>query len=190
MRESVLSSEVVVPCARAWAKESTSSACASPRLRWSRPQQGLTFNVYRGSVSRPPQLPNPSQLVCLVPGLPGLQANDTQVPAPGGLFYYLVSARNTCGESAAGQNGAGVFYSAPAPCGVPGGDFDTDGVQDAAFQSRTAVQALLDLRAGKAVPPLLLDPGLVVHRDNLEKEKGRVWGAAVAEKGRATAARQ
>ena len=36
MRESVLSSETVAPCARATSKESTSSACAMPRLRWSR----------------------------------------------------------------------------------------------------------------------------------------------------------
>jgi inositol transport system substrate-binding protein len=62
------------------------------------------------------------------------------------------------------------------------GYLDADGVQDAAFQSRAAVQAVLDLRAGKVVQPLLLDPGLIIHRENLEQEKSRMWGALIADR--------
>lgn len=60
------------------------------------------------------------------------------------------------------------------------GYLDADGVQDAYFQSKLTVQAILDLRAGKPVPAVKLDPGLVVTQANLASHANRMWGAAVA----------
>jgi ABC-type sugar transport system substrate-binding protein len=109
------------------------------------------------------------------------------------MLPSIVSALKTAGKyKKAGDPGHVLLGSfdgdATAFTMLREGYLDADGVQDAGFQSRAAVQAVLDLRAGKKVEPLLLDPGLVIHRDNLEKDKGRMWGAALAEKRPATAA--
>ena len=56
---------------------------------------------------------------------------------------------------------------------------DADGVQDAAFESSAAVQAVLDLRAGKEVPERILDKGFVIHQGNLKEASERMWGARV-----------
>jgi len=34
----------------------------------------------------------------------------------------------------------------------------------------------------KEVPPLILDPGFVIHQGNLEEKKARMWGANVGRK--------
>ena len=57
------------------------------------------------------------------------------------------------------------------------GYLDADGVQDAYFESAAAVQAVLDLKAGKDVPPFIKDPGFVMHRGNLDAAASRMWGA-------------
>jgi hypothetical protein len=41
------------------------------------------------------------------------------------------------------------------------------------------VQALVDLRAGKKVDELILDPGFVIHQGNLAEKAPRMWGAQV-----------
>ena len=56
---------------------------------------------------------------------------------------------------------------------------DATGVQDVYFEAEQTVQALLDQRAGKTPPPLILDPGFVIHQGNLETMKARMWGAKV-----------
>lgn len=61
------------------------------------------------------------------------------------------------------------------------GYLDADGVQDMAFESEQAVQAILDLRDGKEVPELIQDPGFVIHQDNLKTEAPRMWGANVGQ---------
>lgn len=60
------------------------------------------------------------------------------------------------------------------------GYLDATGVQDVYFEAEQTVQALLDQRAGKTPPPLILDPGFVIHQGNLETMKARMWGARVA----------
>lgn len=60
------------------------------------------------------------------------------------------------------------------------GYLDATGVQDVYFEAEQAVQALLDQLAGKEVPPVILDPGFVIHQGNLEEKKSRMWGAQVA----------
>jgi ABC-type sugar transport system substrate-binding protein len=57
------------------------------------------------------------------------------------------------------------------------GYLDADGVQDAYFESAGAVQAVMDLRAGKDVPESIKDPGFVIHQGNLHEATSRMWGA-------------
>ncbi len=57
------------------------------------------------------------------------------------------------------------------------GYLDADGVQDMFFESEQAVQAIVDLRAGKEVAPIIKDPGFVIHQENLEEKASRMWGA-------------
>ena len=56
---------------------------------------------------------------------------------------------------------------------------DATGVQDVYFEAEQTVQALLDQRAGKTPPPLILDPGFVIHQGNLETMKARMWGTKI-----------
>jgi inositol transport system substrate-binding protein len=92
---------------------------------------------------------------------------------------------------------AGKFQPAGAPGHVILGGFDGDatayqmlkdgyldatGVQDVYFEAAQSVQGVLDLRAGKEVPPLILDPGFVIHRGNLAEKSAQMWGAQVAGK--------
>lgn len=62
------------------------------------------------------------------------------------------------------------------------GYLDATGVQDVYFEARQAVQAILDLRAGQPVPPLILDPGFVIHQGNLGEKSAQMWGAAAKRK--------
>jgi inositol transport system substrate-binding protein len=62
------------------------------------------------------------------------------------------------------------------------GYLDATGVQDVFFEARASIQAVLDARAGKAVPPVILDPGFVIHQGNKDAMAPRMWGAQVARK--------
>jgi ABC-type sugar transport system substrate-binding protein len=57
------------------------------------------------------------------------------------------------------------------------GYLDATGVQDVFFEVQASVQAILDARAGKAVPATILDPGFVIHAANLQEMAPRMWGA-------------
>lgn len=59
------------------------------------------------------------------------------------------------------------------------GYLDATGVQDVYFEAEQTVQALVDLMDGKEVPPLIQDPGFVIHQGNLEEMAPRTWGANV-----------
>lgn len=56
---------------------------------------------------------------------------------------------------------------------------DATGVQDVYFEARQCIQAILDLRAGKEVPDVILDPGFVIHQGNLAGKSAQMWGAQV-----------
>jgi ABC-type sugar transport system substrate-binding protein len=62
------------------------------------------------------------------------------------------------------------------------GYLDATGVQDVYFEAEAAVQAVLDLIEGKEVPPVILDPGFVIHQGNLREKENRMWGAIVSKK--------
>jgi ABC-type sugar transport system substrate-binding protein len=62
------------------------------------------------------------------------------------------------------------------------GYLDATGVQDVYFEARASIQALVDAKAGRAVPPVILDPGFVIHQGNKAEMAPRMWGAQVARK--------
>jgi ABC-type sugar transport system substrate-binding protein len=62
------------------------------------------------------------------------------------------------------------------------GTLDATGVQDVFFEARASIQAVLDVKAGKPVPPVILDPGFVIHQGNKDEVASRMWGAEVARK--------
>ncbi len=95
-------------------------------FHWKRPSQGATANVYRG------ELPGtvPSTPVCLITGEPGIEATATDPVVAGAVAFYLVTARNACGEGGAGSDSGGVPRSGWVACPSSSSDFDADGVPD------------------------------------------------------------
>lgn len=59
------------------------------------------------------------------------------------------------------------------------GYLDADGVQDVYFECKESVRAVFDLIEGKEVPPVIKDPGFVIHQGNLEEQKANMWGANI-----------
>ena len=59
------------------------------------------------------------------------------------------------------------------------GYLDATGVQDVYFEVDACVQAIVDLRAGRPVEPVIKDPGFVIHQANLTERSARMWGANV-----------
>lgn len=57
------------------------------------------------------------------------------------------------------------------------GYVDAVGVQDVYYDTASTVRAVLDWRAGKAVPPIIMDPGFVIHTGNMREVSSRMWGA-------------
>jgi inositol transport system substrate-binding protein len=103
------------------------------------------------------------------------------------LLPSIVSALKTAGRfqptGAPGHVILGGFDGdATAYQMLKDGYLDATGVQDVYFEAAQSVQAVLDLRAGNEVPPLILDPGFVIHRGNLAEKSGQMWGAQVAGK--------
>ena len=106
------------------------SGGVSTTLSWSAVPQGHATNVYRGLFD-----PSAGWLYdesCLVAETPNVSAIDGDVPAPGTVFYYVVSAVNACGESAAGTDPSGAPRFPAPSCGPRHADSDGDGVPDLA----------------------------------------------------------
>lgn len=59
------------------------------------------------------------------------------------------------------------------------GYLDADGVQDVFFESKSAVQAIVDKLEGKEVPEFIVDPGFVIHQGNLAEKEAQMWGSTV-----------
>ena len=57
------------------------------------------------------------------------------------------------------------------------GYLDADGVQDVFFECSIAVQAVLKKMNGQEVEKVIVDPGFVIHQDNLDVKKNKMWGA-------------
>jgi hypothetical protein len=87
------------------------------------------FNVYRGSmVSGSPFAYNQT---CFAYQTPGPGTIDSQRPAPGWVFYYLVSRVETpCTESTLGQDSASADRPNALACPMAPPDSDADGFPD------------------------------------------------------------
>ena len=115
----------------------------------------------------------------------GLQANpdiDFIFTSSDFLFPSIVSALKTAGKyRKIGEKGhvvlGGFDGDATAYQMLVEGYLDADGVQDVYFESSAAVQAVLDLKAGKEVPDRILDEGFVINQANLREASARMWGA-------------
>jgi ABC-type sugar transport system substrate-binding protein len=100
------------------------------------------------------------------------------------MLPSIVSALSTAGKyKKAGEAGhvllGGFDGDATAYRMLVDGYLDADGVQDMGFESSAAVQALLDLKAGKSVSDTILDKGFVINQANLAEMSPRMWGARV-----------
>ena len=94
-------------------------------ITWNDPP-GL-YNVYRGQKAAAATFAY--NHTCQSTAVIGNSTQDTGVPLPGQLFYYLVSRTDTCNESSLGTNSAAVLRPNTSPCGVPA-DADGDDVAD------------------------------------------------------------
>lgn len=101
---------------------------AQAQLAWTRGFQGHASNVYRGT--RFQAQPWVYNEVCFDAENPGTQSTDASNPAAGNAFFYLVSAKNVCGESAAGQDGQGAYIFPAVPCPAANRQSDGDGILD------------------------------------------------------------
>lgn len=72
-------------------------------LSWSRGAGAETSNVYRNAFDATFE----PGWTCRAAGLTGSSYSDTQTPAPGLGYSYVVTAKNRCGESAAGTDSDG-----------------------------------------------------------------------------------
>ena len=100
------------------------------------------------------------------------------------LFPSIVSALKNAGKyHKVGESGhvllGGFDGDATAWQMLADGYLDADGVQDVYFECEQAIQAVMDLRAGKDVPAIIRDPGFVIHQGNLEQGKPKMWGANI-----------
>jgi len=99
-------------------------------LSWLRGYQGHTSNVYRAQLATLDGFDY--DLDCLSPETPEPAAVDDVTPLPGTLQLYLVSARNSCGDSEIAVNGQGTPVPASNTCPAINADSDDDGNPDPA----------------------------------------------------------
>jgi inositol transport system substrate-binding protein len=100
------------------------------------------------------------------------------------LFPSIVSALKAAGKyKKIGEDGhvllGGFDGDAMAYQMLVDGYLDADGVQDVYFEASAAMQAILDLKAGRPVAERIPDPGFVIHQGNLKEMAPRMWGAKV-----------
>lgn len=93
-------------------------------LAWSAVSGATSYNVYRGTS------PGDYDHACRAVGSTSTSLSIGELPAPGGLFYFLVSAANVDGESALGSDGAGAPIPNAAPCADADGDLVADNVDN------------------------------------------------------------
>ncbi|HKY31273.1 MAG TPA: M1 family aminopeptidase [Candidatus Polarisedimenticolia bacterium] len=77
--------------------------------------QAVTYEVIRGTLSALRASGGIAGAACLASGLTGLEMTDTEEPAGGDGYHYLVRARNACGAGPLGADSSGV-PRAPVSC--------------------------------------------------------------------------
>jgi hypothetical protein len=96
------------------------------RLAWVEGAYGHTSNVYAGIVTHPFAMAEG----CMAAELVDPTYDDGSVLAPGETVYYLVGARNGCGDSAIGAGSDGAPTIPGDPCPWQNEDADGDNVID------------------------------------------------------------
>ena len=109
------------------------------RLSWGRGTQGHVSNVYRGTIT-PGQTWTYNE-TCLSNEIAGTQLIDATAPALGRAYFYLVSAKNFCGESASGKDNLGQDHFSSPACAAASRDTDGDGVKDLSDNCPTVANA-------------------------------------------------
>jgi hypothetical protein len=103
-------------------------------LFWLNGYQAHIYNTYRGTIVGG-QAWGYDQ-TCFEALGPDTESVDSEIPPAGTAFFYLVSGRNSCGESPAGLDGLGQEIIPNPPCPKPVGannnDTDADGEKDKA----------------------------------------------------------
>jgi hypothetical protein len=97
-------------------------------IRWNGASQGHTFGVYRGT--RGPGAAFAFDHQCVAPSVAQHATTDATVPAPGELFYYIVTGRNSCGGGSLGSGTPGPRPQLTACASNPATDGDSDGTPD------------------------------------------------------------
>jgi len=102
------------------------------------------------------------------------------------LFASLVAALKDAGKyHKVGQPGhvllGGFDGDSTAYRMLVDGYLDACGVQDVYYECSASIDALLRMRSGASVEPIIRDPGFVIHQGNLAEKAPQMWGAAVAE---------
>jgi hypothetical protein len=87
------------------------SAGSKILLTWTPGAQAAVSNVLRVAAGPPFQ----PVWTCLAGGVASAAHDDSDTPAPGAAFAYLVTGENACGESDAGEDSAGT-QRAFVPC--------------------------------------------------------------------------
>jgi len=101
------------------------------------------------------------------------------------LFPSIVTAMKSAGKyHKIGEEGhvilGGFDGDATAWQMMQEGYLDATGVQDVYFEAEASVQAILDLLEAKEVEKLIRDPGFVIHQENMDAMKSRMWGANIS----------
>jgi ABC-type sugar transport system substrate-binding protein len=101
------------------------------------------------------------------------------------LLPSIVSALKTAGKYKKTGEPGHVFLAAfdgdaTAYRMLQEGYLDADGVQDVNYDTAATVKAVFDLKSGKKLPERIVDPGFVIHQENLHTEAHRMWGANVS----------
>jgi hypothetical protein len=96
-------------------------------LKWLHALQAPAYNVYRGSFGGSPFAYNET---CFDTENIARSAPDGATPAPGSGFYYIVSGRNSCGESAAVTNSLGQDRTPSPTCATANRNSDSDATRD------------------------------------------------------------
>ncbi len=96
-------------------------------LSWLHSFQAPTYNVYRGSRGSAPFAYNET---CFATENITRTVNDAAVPPSGTTYYYIVSGRNVCGESAAVTGLPGGDHSPAAQCATANRQSDSDTPRD------------------------------------------------------------
>lgn len=90
------------------------SGIGATQLDWDPDAGGVaTYDVLRGEVADLVVNGGTSGAVCFVSGLSAIQAVDSDVPAPGKGYHYLIRSINACGTGTLGTDWTGSIRSGP-----------------------------------------------------------------------------